>query len=167
MMDHKTFKPEFLSRRGEWTAWALMFAAALGLYFLGQRQGVPFWAWSFVGLLLFSAASISLGNWMDRQTTIRLDTDGVVYENGLRKAQLRWSAIRELRCAPARWGTSVQVIGDQAHFAFSTLGEMQFQGQVRGTTGFVEGRFLMDEIIRSAGLTRMIQSGQFLIYSRA
>jgi hypothetical protein len=167
MNDPKTFHPELLSRRGELTAWGLSIAAGLGLYFLGLRQEVPFWAWFFCGLLVFSAASISLGNWMDRRTSIRLEADGVQYQNGLRTARLAWSDIREVRCAPARWGTSVQVIGERAHFSFSTLGEMQFQGQVRGRTGFSEGRSIMDEIIRSAGLTRMVQSGQFLTYSRS
>jgi hypothetical protein len=166
MTETKTFKPELLSRRGELTAWALTLAAAVGLYFLAQRQVVPFWAWFFVGILAFSSVSISLGNWMDRQTFIRLDAGGVAYQNGLRKAQLDWDAIREVRTAPARWGTSVQVIGGQAHFAFSTLGEMKFQGQERGRTGFVEGQAVLDEIILRAGLTSKTQSGQLLTYTR-
>jgi hypothetical protein len=58
------------------------------------------------------------------------------------------------------------VIGEQAHFAFSTLGEMQFRGQVRARTGFAEGKLILDEIIRSAGLTKMLQDGQFNSYSR-
>jgi len=166
MSETTTYKPELLSRRGEYTAWALTFAAALGLYFLGLRQAVPFWAWFLGGLLAFSAASISLGNWMDRRTFISLDAGGVKYENGLRRTELSWMDIREVRCAPARWGTSVQVTGGQAHFAFSTLGEMQFQGQVRGRTGFAEGQQVLDEIIKSAGLTRMERDGQFSTYSR-
>jgi hypothetical protein len=166
MSEEKTYKPELLSRRGEFTAWVLSFVAALGLYSLGLRQTIPFWAWFLGGILAFSAASITLGNWMDRRTTIRLDQLGVLYENGLRQARLGWDDILEVRCAPARWGTSVQVIGMKAHFAFSTLGEMEFQGQVRGRTGFAEGKQVMDEIIRKASLTRMAQSGQFLTYSR-
>jgi len=167
MSENKTYTPELLSRRGESTAWALALAAALGLYFLSLRQSLPFWAWFFVALLIFSAASISLGNWVDRHTFIRLESDGVVFENGLRKARLAWRDIEEMQTAPARWGTSVQVIGEQAHFSFSTLGEMQFQGQVRGRTGFVEGKLIMDEIIHAASLTRMSQTGQFLRYSRS
>jgi hypothetical protein len=66
-----------------------------------------------------------------------------------------------LHTAPARWGTSVQVIGSQAHFSFSTLGEMEFQGKVRGKIGFSEGQEILDEIIRLAGLTKLICDGQF------
>ena len=166
MHENKTYQPELLSRQGEITAWALAAATALGLVFLSERAGLPGWAWFFFGLLLFSALSISLGNWMDRKTVIRLDQAGVVFENGLRHVHLAWDAVREVRTSPARWGTSVQVIGSQAHFAFTTLGEMRFQGQVRGRTGFVAGKEIMDEIIRSAGLTRTSNDGQFLIYTR-
>jgi hypothetical protein len=166
MTETKTYTPELLSRRGEITAWSLAVVAALGLYFLALRQPIPFWAWFFVFFLTLSAASITLGNWVDRKTFIRVENDGVVFENGLRKARLAWADIREVRTAPARWGISVQVLGERTHFAFSTLGEMQFQGQVRGRTGFVEGKQIFDEIIRFAGLTKTEQTGQFLTYSR-
>jgi hypothetical protein len=140
--------------------------AAFGLYFLGLRQALPFWAWFFVGFLTFSAASISLGNWVDRKTLIRIEPGGVLFENGLRKTQLDWNDIQEVRTAPARWGTSVQVIGTRGHFSFTTLGEMQLLGQVRGRTGFVQGLAIFDEIIRCAGLVTKTQAGQFLTYSR-
>jgi hypothetical protein len=163
--ESKIYNPELLPRRGEFTAWALTLLAAIGLYFLSLRGPLPFWAWFFVVFLAFSAASISLGNWMDRKTFIRLEADGVTFENGLRKTHLSWGVLKEVRTAPARWGTSVQVIGEQAHFSFSTLGEMQFQGQSRGRTGFVDGKFILDEIIRSAGLTKVAQNRQFCTYS--
>ena len=166
MPENKTYTPELLSRQSEITAWALAVAARMGLYFLSQRAVLPFWAWFLFIILVFSAASISLGNWMDRKTFIRLDDGGVSYENGLRKAHLTWEAIKEVRTAPARWGTSVQVIGPQAHFAFSTLGEMQFQGQLRGRTGFAAGKEILDTILHSAGLTETGRDGQFLTYSR-
>ena len=167
MSENKTYTPELLSRQAEITAWALSAAAGLGLYLLSLRQTLPFWAWFLFAILTFSAASMSLGNWMDRKTFIRIEADGVFYENGLRKAHLSWDAIREVRAAPARWGTSVQVIGTRAHFSFSTLGEMKFQGQSRGRTGFAGGEEILDEIIRSAALTVTSRDGQFLTYLRA
>lgn len=163
----QTFTPELLPRRGEINAWALSAAGAFGLYLLSLRQTLPGWAWVFVGLLVFSALSISLGNWMDRKTFICLEADGVVFENGLRKTRLAWDAIRAVQSAPARWGLSVQVLGERQHFSFSTLGEMTFQGQTRGRTGFAQGQLIMDEIIRSAGLTCQTRREQFLTYTRA
>jgi hypothetical protein len=161
-----TYRPQLLPRRGELTAWSLAFLAALGLYLLSLRQSLPFWAWFFVLLLAFSAASISLGNWVDRKTFLRLEPGGLTFENGLRKVHFTWAEIREVRTAPARWGTSVQVLGERAHFAFATLGEMRFQGETRGQTGFAEGQFLQDELIRQAALTKLTQSGTFCVYSR-
>jgi hypothetical protein len=167
MSENKTYKPELLSRQAEITAWALSAAAGLGLYLLSLRAIPPYWAWFLFAILVFSAASISFGNWMDSKTFIRIEADGVLYENGLRRARLNWDAILEVRVAPARWGTSVQVIGVGAHFAFSTLGEMKFQGQSRGRTGFVDGNEILDAIISSAALTQTSRNGQFLTYSRA
>jgi hypothetical protein len=164
--ESKTYTPEILPRRGEFSAWALTFATAFGFYFLTRPGPAPLLAWFFVIFFAFSAASISLGNWMDRRTFICVDPGGVVFENGLRKVHLTWEAVREVRTSPARWGTSVQVIGGHAHFAFSTLGEMQFRGKVRAWTGFADGKFILDEIIRAAGLTKMLQDGKFNIYSR-
>ena len=166
MSENKTYIPELLSRQGEMNAWALAAAAAFGLYFLSLRETLPFWTWFLFAIFAFSAGSISLGNWMDRKTHIRLGAEGIFFQNGLRKTQLDWDAINEVRTAPARWGTSVQVIGTRNHFAFSTLGEMEFQGQVRGKTGFADGKEILDEIIRQAGLLKTIRDGQFLTYSR-
>ena len=113
-----------------------------------------------------SAASISLGNWVDRQTFLRLEPGGLTFENGLRKVHFTWAEIREVRTVPVRWGISVQVLGERAHFAFATLGEVHFQGEIRGQTGFAEGQFLQDEIIRQAGLIKLTQSGALCVYSR-
>ena len=167
MPENRIFTPELLSRQGELSAWSLAITAAFGLYFLSLRSDLPFWAWFLFIILAFSAVSISLGNWMDRKTLIRIDAGGISFENGLRKTCLTWETIQEVRTAPARWGTSVQVIGDQGHFAFSTLGEMQFQGKVRGRTGFAAGQEILDEVIRLAGLSKSTRNGQFLTYSRS
>jgi hypothetical protein len=161
-----THRPEPLPRRGEFTAWALTFAVVFGLYFLSQPGPAPLAAWIFVIFFAFSAASISLGNWMDRRTFIRVEPDGIIFENGLRNIHLTWNAVREVRTSAALWGISVQVLGERSHFTFSTLGEMQFWGKVRARTGFAEGKLILDEIIRVAGLTKMLREGQFNIYSR-
>jgi hypothetical protein len=166
MPETKAYTPELLPRRGEFTAWVLTVVITLGFYFLSRPGPIPAVAWLFVIFFAFSAASISLGNWMDRRTFIRMEPDGIVFENGLRKTHLTWDAIEEVRTSPERWGLSVQVLGGRVHFAFSTLGEMQFGGQVHVRTGFAEGKVILDEIIRAAGLTKMLHNGSFNIYFR-
>ena len=166
MIEPKSYTPELLPRQGELNAWLLAVACSAGIYILSLRAAIPYWAWFLFGLLLFSALSISLGNWMDRRTRIVIEASGVAFYNGLRKTNLDWNLILEVRVAPARWGSSVQVIGQQSHFTFSTLGEMEFQGKSRGRTGFVAGKEILDEIMGSAGLIKTTRNGQFLTYSR-
>ena len=166
MSEPETFSPELLPRRGELNAWLLALAATVGLAALRYFGAVPTWAWFFVAFLYFSAISISLGNWMDRQTRLQLFPDGVSYENGLRRVRLAWGEIRQVRVLPARWGKSVQVIGEVAHFEFKTLGEVKFRGELRGRTGFAQGEAILDAIIRAAGLLAARREEPYTIYSR-
>jgi len=164
--EKREFRPELVSRRGEWTAWALALAASLGMWFLSRSGYIPLWAWVFWAFLLFSGVSISLGNWLDRNSVIWLETDGIRFENGLRRVWLSWSEIQKVAVLPSRWGKSVQVIGEKSHFSFKTLGEVKFQGEVRGRTGFSEGQEILDVILHEAGLELVEESNNAYYYAR-
>lgn len=164
--DSREFRPELLSRRGEWTAWALVLAASLGMWFLNRSGYVPFWAWVFWTFLIISGVSISLGNWLDRNTVIMLVVDGIRFGNGLRQVRLRWSEVQKVAVLPARWGNAVQVIAEKSHFGFKTLGEVQYQGEVRGQTGFPKGQAILDEILRETGLVLVEESNNAYYYAR-
>lgn len=164
--EKREFRPELLSRRGEWTAWALMLAASVGMWFLNRSGYIPTWAWIFWFFLLFSGVSISLGNWLDRSTVIWLEADGIRFKNGLRRVRLGWSEVQKVAVLPARWGKSVQVIGEKSHFGFKTLGEVQFQGEVRGRTGFIEGQKILDVVLRETGLVLVEESNNAYYYAR-
>jgi hypothetical protein len=160
------FHPVLLSRRGEWTAWALILVASLGMWFLNRSGFIPAWAWIFWAFMLFSSVSISLGNWLDRKTVIWLEADGIRFENGLRHVRLCWREIQKVAVLPARLGKSVQVIGEKSHFGFKTLGEVQFQGEVRGRTGFPDGKTILDVILQKAGLVLVEESNNAYYYTR-
>ncbi len=161
------FHPELMPRRGEVNAWLLALAALVGLLILNQTLDiVPGWTWIFCGFLILSALSISFGNWMDRQTCIELMDDGIYFKNGLRRVWLSWNEIQKVEVLLARWGKSVQVIGEKHHFDFKTLGEVQFQGQIRGHTGFAEGQLILDEILRATGLVLNEESNNAYYYAR-
>ncbi len=162
----REFRPALLPRRGEWTAWGLFLAVSATMILLQRFSYAHAWAWLFWGFLLFSALSISLGNWMDRKTFIRLETDGIRFENGLRRARLGWSEVQHVAVLPARWGHWVQVVGQHAHFAFRTLGEIEFQGEVRGRTGFANGQAILEIILREAGLNLREKSNSAYYYAR-
>lgn len=162
----REFRPELLPRRGEWTAWALALAASAGMLLLNRSGYIPAWAWIFWIFLLFSSVSISLGNWIDRNTIIRLEADGICFENGLRRVRLSWDEVQKVAVLPARWGRAVQVIGEKSHFGFKTLGEVQFQGEVRGRTGFSDGQRILDVILRATGLVLVEESNNAYYYTR-
>jgi len=162
----REFRPELISRRGEWTAWALALAASLGIWLLNRGGYVPLWAWIFWAFLLFSGVSISLGNWLDRNSVIWLETDGIRFENGLRRVRLRWPEVQKVAVLPSRLGKSVQVVGEKSHFSFKTSGEVKFQGEVRGRTGFPEGQKILDVILREANLVLVEESNNAYYYAR-
>jgi hypothetical protein len=164
--ENREFRPTLLSRRGEWTAWALVLAASVGMWFLQRGGYIPLWTWFFWGFLLFSALSISLGNWLDRNTVLWMEADGIRFENGLRRVRLRWSEVQKVSVFPARWGKAIQVIGEKSHFGFKTLGEVKFQGEVRGRTGFPAGQLILDIILRRSGLVLIEESNNAYYYAR-
>ena len=164
--DTREFRPELLSRRGEWTAWFLALLASIGMWFLHQSGYTPTWAWIFWAFLLFSGLSISLGNWLDRNTVIWLEVDGIRFENGLRRVRLSWHEVQKVAVLPARFGKTVQVSGIKFHFGFKTLGEVQFQGEVRGRTGFPDGQAILDVILQEVGLVLVEESNNAYYYTR-
>jgi hypothetical protein len=163
----REFRPELISRRGEWTAWVLAVVAGVGMWLLSRSGYIPTWAWIFWIFLFFSGVSISLGNWLDRNTVIWLETDGIRFENGLRRVRLSWHEVQKVAVLPARWGKSVQVIGEKSHFSFKTLGEVRFQGEVRGRTGFSEGQSILDTILNETGLEFVEESNNAYYYARS
>ena len=163
----REFRPELIPRRGEVNAWLMTLAAAVGLFVLNQTLDVvPGWTWVFCGFLAFSALSISLGNWMERQTRVRLEADGIRFENGLRRVRLSWPEVQKVAVLPTRWGKSVQIVGENSYFEFKTLGEVHFQGEMRGRTGFAEGQAILDLILRKTGLELVEESNNAYYYAR-
>jgi len=161
------FRPELLSRRGEFIAWGMSLIIFLGwlILALNGRQ-VPF-AVPFLGIILVLAAlAISLGNWMDRKTELRLDADGVTYENGFRYAALEWNEINEIRVFPSKWGKKVHVLGAATHFNFRTLGEVKVQDEVKGRMGFAEGDKILSIMLEQANLKEIAGPGPGCCYGR-
>jgi hypothetical protein len=150
------FRPKLIPRRGELIAWLGSLIVGVGWVILAVfGQGVTFLIPIVFILLSLVAASISLGNWMDRKTHLSLEPDGVEYHNGLRSVRLDWAEIQEVRVFPAQWGRKVQVIGDRAYFGFSTLGEVKVNDRLLGQTGFPEGEMILQRIIENAHLNQM------------
>ena len=164
----KELHPELTSRRSESTAWLLTLVVAIAIGIMAwQLVKIPTAAWVFGGFLIFSAISISLGNWMDRGTVMSLNDSGIAFENGLRQVALSWQDVEKVNVIPVRWGKSVQVIGETSHFEFRTLGEVQYQGDVQGRLGFVEGETVLKEILKKTELVLEKEEKGRYYYARA
>lgn len=162
------FHPVLTSRGGEaltWLAALSLGAAAIALRAWGGAfvGSLPYLA-IFIGLL---AASVSLSNWMDRQTVLRLDEKGVFFTNGLRRVSLPWDQIDQLRVFDGALGKQVQVMGGARHFEFRFLSEVEMLGRARGRLGFPDGAAILATILRQSGLQRSPASqGNTVYYSR-
>lgn len=161
------FRPELLPRRGEILAWltTLLSFAAWTILSLTERDVlsvVP--AMSFIFLL--AAASISLGNWVDRSTVLRLEEDGVRFKNGLRNVYLLWDQILQIQVFGSSWGRKVRVFGETAHFDFRTLGELTMAGEVKGRMGFQQGEQILRQVLTATGLKEVEHTNNSYYYAR-
>ncbi|MBC8496802.1 MAG: PH domain-containing protein [Anaerolineales bacterium] len=175
MQISKVFHPELIPRKGERTAWLLLI---LALVYLGvalwSDDGLTWLAVVFVSLMFLSAGSITLGNWVDRKTVLRLDPDGVSFSNGLRNVSLNWEDVREVRVLDSAWGHRVQVRGPATStssrlstgFTFRTLGEVIMQGEIKGRMGFAEGESILKKILESSGLQETEVAEKIRYYAR-
>ncbi|HEY62432.1 MAG TPA: PH domain-containing protein [Anaerolineae bacterium] len=165
-MENRIYHPELLPRRGEWIAWGLSLVSALSLVLLRVRYSkIPFGVYIFVLFFIFAATSISLGNWMDRHTILIINQQGIAYKNGIRKTNLEWEDIKEVRVLQSRWGKRVQILGPDSHFEFRTLGKVIYQGEPKGNMGFSQGEEILQTILDQSGMQKLSQSNQSTTYT--
>jgi hypothetical protein len=163
----RIYHPELIPRRGEMIAWIGTLLTGLTWILLGiSGQQVVVMIPLLFFLLLFSAFIISLGNWMDRQTTITLEEEAVEFRNSLRRTRLSWADIREIRVLPGRWGNKVQVYGDGRYFTFHTLGEIRLRGDLKGRMGFEKGEEILRQLVLRSGLEIVEHPGDGYYYVR-
>jgi hypothetical protein len=166
MSDVREYRPELLSRRGEWLAWFAGIGLVAGLLVVGGRFGkLPVSYWIFAGLMIFFAFSISLGNWMDRRSIIHVRSDGIAFENGLRSVSMNWSEIRSVTVSPTRMGKRVQVEAARSHFAYKLMWRSSLVGQEM-RTGFSEGQQILETILGESGLQRNTETNGMEYYAR-
>lgn len=166
MSADREFRPELMPRKGEAFAWLTAAGLVAGLLAGTARWGaLPFIYWSLAIFVIFSAASISLGNWMDRRSVLRLDAGGIAFENGLRSTRMTWPEVQNVAVVPTRLGRRVQVQSARSHFTFKTLGESALGGQLL-RTGFAEGESILQTILGECGLTEITEKDGVTYYAR-
>jgi len=160
-------RPETFSRRGEITAWVLAILALVSWFALQVRgYPVPVFFIILTLFLLVASLAISLSNWSDRHTLLRLEADGIHFENGLRRVYLAWNEIQKVQIFPSNLGDRVRISGTQTFFSFRLLGEVSLRGQVRGRMGFADGERILRHILQTTGLKRFEKPGEGYYYAR-
>ena len=167
MKSRLEFRPEKISRRGEGITWALALISLATLVLLRTQSAVfSSWTFIFVGVMLISAASITLGNWVDRRTVLTLKPEGLEYRNGLRHVALLWDEVQAAQIFPSRWGDQVHILGKEAHFHFRTISEFVHNNKIRNRMGFAQGRFILEKIRKNCGLEEIDQAENGRYYAR-
>ena len=156
--DTQEYRPVLTSRVGEGLAWLAALSLGAAMIAIPSRVGLlgtlPF----LTGMVALIAAGISLSNWMDRQTVLRLDQQGVFFTNGLRRVALDWGKIQQVSVFSGSLGKKVQVVGGVEHFEFRFLSEVELLGRAQGQLGFPDGAAILAAILQHSGLQRA-QSG--------
>lgn len=161
------FRPKRLPRRGEWTAWGITLIALAAWLLLVALDKPLMLGFKLLTLLLaLISLAISLGNWMDRQTVLRLSPDSLSFRNGLRNVYLRWDEIQSLEVYPSKLGDKVRVLGQSGHFDFRTLGEVRLKGELKGQMGFEQGEEILQQILKKSRLKPIQKPGEGYYYSR-
>jgi hypothetical protein len=163
----KEYKPLLIPRRGEVIAWllTLLVGVVIMVYAL-TGQTAPVLLWIFALILVFSALLISLSNWVDRHTVIRIQPGGIEFHNGLHNVDLTWEQIDEIRIQSSEWGKRVQIYGERTHFVFRTLGEVHLRGKLQGRLGFESGEDILHQVVANSGLQIADHSGEDYYYAR-
>jgi hypothetical protein len=165
-LENKSLRPALLPRRGEFVAWGSTLLAAAAWIFLRTRGERMHPAFILLAVfLLLSALALSLGNWVDRHSLLRLTAQGIEFENGLRRLSMPWDQVRQVQVFQTHMGKKVRVLGERAQFDFRTLAEIQSMGKVKGRIGFPEGEAILETILVKADLKLVEQSSTAYYYA--
>jgi hypothetical protein len=163
----REYRPEILSRRGEFFAWFITFLVlAAWLFLIFINKPAPISLLTLFSILLLIALFISLGNWMDRKSYIRISPKGIVFENGLRHVEKRWDEINKIEVHPSKWGAKVRVLCSDAHFSFRTLGVVTVGDEEKGRMGYQNGDKILHMMIEETGLTEIKSDNEGKYYIR-
>ncbi len=162
----REYRPALLSRQGEGFAWLVALGLMVGLLLAGHRGGaLPGSYWIGAGLSVLVAGAISFSNWVDRHSVIRLDEEGILFENGLRSVWLTWPEVRRVAVCPTRLGMRVQVRGEDVSFVFRTVAEVPL-GDRTVRSGFVEWETILQTILEKGKLEQRTERDGVVYYGR-
>jgi hypothetical protein len=166
-MEIEEYRPELAPIRGQKVAWTLTALAGLAIFLMVLFKIPLFWFIPALFILfLISASLISLGNWIDRHTVIRIFEDGIEFEDGLRSLRFKWEEINRLEVYSSSWGSRITVYSGTRRFSFRTLGVVKLNGQLKGRMGFLDGEMILAKIVKRTNLRLTSNPGNGYYYTR-
>jgi hypothetical protein len=149
----RTFSPAAVDRRGEGVGWLLTAGLAAGLAVIFWRSGgVPWLGLVLLVILIGLSSLVSLGNWLESNTTIRLDVAGIEERQPLHSVALRWDEILELWAWPASRGWRILVRGTGGQILFRTGERLVSARGPELRLGFPQGEQLAARVRNAAQL---------------
>lgn len=144
-------------------AWLTAVGAGAGTVILTVQRGEPFaLGLALTGFLLLTAATLTFGGWVERNTEVRLGGEGVHYHSPLRDVGLNWERVEQLSAQNTGRGWRIQVTGGGRSFRFRTEGRLSV-GDQEMAFGLEGGQALAAQIRSRASLSApREESGRWL-----
>lgn len=148
-------RPIVGSRRPEATAWILaLILAAVARIAPPEMQAVWFGVRAFGVYFGASALLMSVGNWLERNTVLALNSNEISLKQPMRTVHLAWKEVQRLEVRRSNQGSRVFVSGAAAQISFRLLAEVKIRDKIRDRYGFEEGEQIVSTIIEQAQLNQ-------------
>ena len=143
----QTLKPIQNPRRSEMTAWFLSLCLILILIFSTEGGFFKVGGIILCTFFLISAVIISLGNWQNRKTVLRLSRDQIWYFNGIKESSLSWEEIQRVEVYSGRFNDKISLVSDSGIIRFDIVNLEHFDQDKTPNYGFKEGVKILNSIL--------------------
>lgn len=148
-----THSPVPIPPRGEIVAWFFTFIlTGLSGVLIWRVGTLPFWAPLFTFLALLLALSIRFSRWLESNSSIQVNPEGIRYSSPVRKHDFRWSEISKLIAEPAGNGWRIYVLGPSGGFRFQTETTLRGMRGATVRTGYPRGADIVSQLLKMADL---------------
>lgn len=160
----QTYKPIQNSRRPELLAWFFSFCIIFILIFSPQTGLFRIGGVILATFFLLSAVTISLGNWQNRNSVLKLSKDKIWYFNGVKELSFTWDEIQRVEVFRGRFNDKINLVSESGSISFDIIGLEQFNQDKTPYYGFREGAEILNFILKQTNLNEQKQDGSGYYY---
>lgn len=162
-----SYKPIINSRRSELMAW--IFSISLIVIQFAQ----PVTGFFKVGgillaiFFLLSAIIISLGNWTNRKTVLRIREVGIDLDNGIKMITFKWQDIIRIEVFTGRFNDKISLITESGRMNFDIAVSDDNKSATSQRFGFQEGDEILKILLdRSKVSQQKVDAEGYVYYSK-